>query len=230
MSNKALRVMLVVPDTNTTMAREVRALWPEITELHWVGIPRPMRPIIVDDLPEYGATAVKAAHQMAQQHPVDLVIYGCTTAGFLTGPEGDAQMQRDLSAAVDAPAVTTASSMAQKMIEAGITRPAIVTPYLEASNQGLIRFLAAMGIQTSSLKSLEFKTVEDYENAHAEQVHALASVAGQDPNSDGLFIACTQLPTLEIMDSLRAQLRKPVLGAIPATVWNAQRAMEASAP
>ena len=55
--------MLVVPDSNTTMEREVRALWPEVTDIHWVGVPHPIRPLVVDDLPEYGANAVKAARE-----------------------------------------------------------------------------------------------------------------------------------------------------------------------
>ena len=220
--------MLVVPDTNTTMEPEVRALWPEVSELYRVGIPRPMRPILVSDLPEYGASAVKAAREVASKHPVDLVIYGCTTAGFLTGPEGDAKMQRDLSDAVGAPAVTTASSMVEKMRHSGVERPAVVTPYLEASNRGLIKFLAAKHIHTSSLRSLEFKTVEEYENAHAAQVISIAREAGSDPDADGLFIACTQLPTLGILDSLRQSLGMPVLGAVAATVWNAKRMLDAA--
>ena len=222
MKDQPLRVMLVVPDSNTTMEREIRALWPEVTEIHWVGIPRPVRPLVVDDLPEYGAHAIKAARETGAQHPVDMVIFGCTSAGFLTGPEGDRAMQAALEDALGVPAVTTSSSMAERMIDQGVTRPAVVTPYLDATNQGLIRFLSAKGITTSSLRSLEFKTVYDYLNAQSGPVLDLARVAGQDPHCDGLFVACTQLPTLEIMDTLRAELGKPVLGAVASTVWKAK--------
>ena len=47
-------------------------------------------------------------------------------------------------------------------------------------------------------------------------------------NCDGLFVACTQLPTLEIMDTLRAELGKPVLGAVACAVWKAQRTVAAA--
>ncbi len=228
MNKQPLRVMLVVPDSNTTMEREVRALWPEVTDIHWVGVPRPIRPLVVDDLPEYGANAVKAAREAGAQHTVDLVIFGCTTAGFLTGPAGDMAMQSALEDALGVPAVTTSSSMAERMIDQGVMRPAVVTPYLDATNQGLIRYLAAKGISTSSLKSLEFKTVHDYLNAQSGPVLEIARAAGKDPNCDGLFVACTQLPTLEIMDTLRAELGKPVLGAVACAVWKAQRTVAAA--
>ena len=226
MASLGLKVMLVVPDTNTTMERELRALWPEVTDLCWVGVPRPMRPIVASDLPEYRANALKAVAELASVKP-DIVVYGCTTAGYLAGPSGDTEMREALADAVGAPAVTTASSMVEAMRHAGVSRPAIVTPYLEASNQGLKKFLAAKGIEVAILDSLLFTTTEQYERATAEEVYKQAAVTGRDPGSDGLFIACTQLPTLGILDQLRVQLNKPVMGAVAATVWNAKQTLAA---
>jgi maleate cis-trans isomerase len=221
---KKLKVILVVPATNTTMEAEVRALWPEIDELHRVGIPRPMRPIVASDLPEYREHTLKAVEPY-QTIGADMVIYGCTTAGFLAGPEGDADMQQALVRAVAAPAVTTASSMVDAMRRAGVSRPAIVTPYLKPSNDGLINFLLAKGVKVSTLDSFFFTTTEQYDQVTSEQVLALAELTGRDPSADCLFIACTQLPTLSILEELRRRLNKPVLGAIQATVANAKRVL-----
>jgi len=224
MNDKKLKVILVVPATNTTMESEVRALWPEIDELHRVGIPRPMRPIVASDLPEYREHTLKAVAPY-QKIGADIVMYGCTTAGFLAGPEGDREMQQALARAVDAPAVTTASSMVEAMQQAGVSRPAIVTPYLKPSNDGLVRFLAAKGVQVSTLDSLFFTTTQQYDQVTQAQVLALAEQTGRDRGADCLFIACTQLPTLSILDLLRGRLNKPVFGAIQATVANAQGAL-----
>lgn len=228
MAGSGLKVVLVVPETNTTMEREVRALWPEVTELYWVGIPRPMRPIVASDLPAYRANALKAVAELASVK-ADIVLYGCTTAGFLAGPSGDTEMREALADTVGAPAVTTASSMVEAMRHAGVSRPAIVTPYLESSNQGLKNFLAAKGIEVSILDSFLFTTTEEYDRVTADEVHRLAAVTGSDARSDGLFIACTQLPTLGILDRLRVHLNKPVLGAVEATVWNARQTLAALA-
>jgi hypothetical protein len=224
MNDKKLKVILVVPATNTTMESEVRALWPEIDELHRVGIPRPMRPIVASDLPEYREHTLKAVAPY-RKIGADIVMYGCTTAGFLAGPEGDREMQQALARAVDAPAVTTASSMVEAMQQAGVSRPAIVTPYLKPSNDGLVRFLAAKGVQVSTLDSLFFTTTQQYDQVTQAQVLALAEQTGRDRGADCLFIACTQLPTLSILDLLRGRLNKPVFGAIQATVANAQGAL-----
>jgi len=221
---KKLKVILVVPATNTTMETEVRALWPEIDELYRVGIPRPMRPIVARDLPEYREHTLKAIEPY-RTIGADIVIYGCTTAGFLAGPEGDADMQQALAWTVAAPAVTTASSMVEAIRLAGVARPAIVTPYLKPSNDGLISFLLAKGVKVSTLDSFFFTTTEQYDQVTPEQVFALADLTGRDPAADCLFIACTQLPTLSILEELRRRLNKPVLGAIQATVANAKRVL-----
>lgn len=219
---QTLTVLLVVPDTNTTMEREVPQLWPGIT-LRRVGIPRPMRPIVVSDLPAYRQATLDAVAGYAAGDPPDVVLYGCTTAGFLAGPAADREMQHALSQAAGAPAVTTASSMVAALSEAGINRPAIVTPYLEASNRALIAFLAAEGIEVARLDSMNFTTVEQYNNVSAPQVRSFAAVSGALPQADGLFIACTQLPTLPFLKALGLELGKPVRGAIEATVCSARR-------
>jgi maleate isomerase len=224
MADRELNAILVVPDTNTTMEPELRALWPEITRLQRVGVPRPMRPIVVGDLPEYRANTLKAV-QALLPCKVDVVIYGCTTAGFLAGPAGDKEVGQALSELTGAPAVTTASAMVQALRHSGVRRPAIVTPYLEASNDGLKRFLAAMDMEVPLLNSFFFHTVEEYNNATREQVRELAMKTGADDSADGLFIACTQLPTLGILEDLANKLGKPVRGAIEATVWAAKEAI-----
>ena len=225
MARRDLRVVLVVPATNTTMEPELRAHWPQITELHRIGVPRPMRPIVAGDLPEYRAQTLKAVERLLPRR-IDIVAYGCTTAGFLAGPAGDREMGEALAALVGAPAVTTAGAMVEALRHAGVSRPAIVTPYLEASNEGLRRFLCAMGMEVAVLRSLMFRTVEEYDRATEEPVRELALATAGGPESDGLFIACTQLPTLGILEDLRARLKKPVWSAIEATAWAGKRRLE----
>jgi maleate isomerase len=227
MTDSGPTALLVVPDTNTTMEPEMAAHWPELGGIVRVGIPRPPRPIMASDLPEYREATLKAVRSCLERKP-DIVLYGCTTAGFLAGPTGDREMCDALADAAQAPAVTTAHSMAEVLQHENIRHPAVVTPYLQASNDGLIRFLAAYGVEVAVLESLQFTTVEQYNDARQEQVWDIAIPTGRHPGADGLFIACTQLPTLGILGRLRAACAKPVWGAIQATAWCGRRALAAA--
>jgi maleate cis-trans isomerase len=229
MRKQKLTALLVVPDTNTTMQPEIAAHWPALDEVIRIGIPRPPRPIVASDLPEYRAATLAAVHPYLTTRP-DIVLYGCTTAGFLAGPAGDRDMCDALADAAGAPAVTTAYSMVEALRNAGILRPAIVTPYLQASNEGLKRFLKAYDIGVSVLNSLLFTTVEQYNNATEQAVWDIAVPTASHAAADGLFVACTQLPTLGILPRLRETCGKPVWGAIEATAWCGQRALARTTP
>ena len=222
MATRELNVVLVVPDTNTTMEAELPALWPDIAEIHRVGVPRPMRPLVAADIPEYRDNTLKAVAELGKVE-ADVVLYGCTTAGYLGGARSDAELQKALSDMLGAPTITTASSMVDILRANGVARPAIITPYLETSNQKLKDFLAANGIAVAVLNSFLFTTTEQYDTVTAEAVYELAAATGTEPGADGLFIPCTQLPTLGILEKLRHRLGKPVFGAIESMVWNARR-------
>ena len=224
MTTQHLTALLVVPDTNTTMQPEIASHWPTLCEVIRVGIPRPPRPIVVSDLAEYRAATLAAVRPFINARP-DIVLYGCTTAGFLAGPTGDREMCDALADAVGVPTVTTAYSMVEALRHANMRRPAVVTPYLQASNDGLIRFLKAYDIDVAVLNSLLFTTVEQYNDASEHAVWDIALPTAAHAGADGLFIACTQLPTLGILQRLRDTCGKPVWGAIQATAWCGQRVL-----
>lgn len=225
MDNPGLTALVVVPDTNTTMEHEVAAHWPALSRVIRVGIPRPPRPIVVEDLPAYRDATLAAVGPHAADKP-DVVLYGCTTAGFLSGPDGDRAMREALSDKLGIPAVTTAYAMVEALRENAIHRPAVVTPYLKPSNDGLIRFLKAFDIDIATLESLMFTTVEQYNNATEQQVWDIAVPTAKHAEADALFVACTQLPTLGILGRLRETCGKPVWGAIQATAWSGRKLFE----
>ena len=66
------------------------------------------------------------------QEQFDLVIYGCTAAGFLGGPAGNARMVERLRERTGATVVSTAGAMIDALQSAGVTETAVVTPYLAA--------------------------------------------------------------------------------------------------
>jgi arylmalonate decarboxylase len=41
------------------------------------------------------------------------------------------------------------------------------------------------------------------------------------PEADAIFISCTSLPTLKLIDAIEEQLGKPVVTSNQATFWNA---------
>jgi maleate cis-trans isomerase len=219
------RALLVVPENNTTMAPEMAALCPRFAPMAVARVKRPARTLTHEDLPAY-ADATLAAVEPFLAARFDLVFYGCTAAGFLAGPAGNAAMVDRLRAATGTAVVSTAGAMADVLRDGGVGSAAVVTPYLAPVNEGLRAYLAASGIRVETLDSFLCATTAELGRITAQQVHDLA-LRTVTPASEALFIACSQLPTIGILDDLRARLRIPVWSSIAATAWAGARALAA---
>lgn len=219
----AVRALLVVPENNTTMAPELAALCPQLAPFDVARVKRPARTLTREDLPAYADATLTAVEPFLEASP-DLVFYGCTAAGFLAGPDGNAAMVEKLAARTGATVVSTAGAMVDVLRHEGVTSAAVVTPYLPPVNEGLSAYLAASGIAVETLESFLCATTAELGRITADQVRdlALRTVA---PRSAALFIACSQLPTIGILDDLRARLRIPVWSSIAATAWAGSRAV-----
>ena len=92
----------------------------------------------------------------------DLVIYGCTAAGFLGGP--DSNDAHGGAACANARAPSSSAPPAQWSTccaSAGVSETAVVTPYLQPVNDGLRRYLECSGIAVETLNSFFCKTTAE---------------------------------------------------------------------
>ena len=223
MADRKIRVILVVPANNTTMEKEIQAYIPEITDLRVARIPRPHRPLTVDDLPTYRKSTLATVAPLVKDG-ADLVIYGCTSAGFLAGPQGDTDAVRALSDLVGAPVVSTAVALGLALQHSGLRRVDLVSPYIDWKNEMLISFLAAAGVTVAARGSFKAKDPTELGGITAEQVLQKALEVVRD-DSQGLAIACVQLPTIDIIPVLTTRLARPVWSAVRAAAWAALKAL-----
>lgn len=220
-----IQALLVVPANNTTMRPELMAYCPQLAPLPVARVQRPPRTLLREDLPAY-RDATAAAIEAHLGRPLDLVVYGCTAAGFLAGPRGNEDLVETLRAKTGAPAVSTADAMVEVLREAGVSSTAVVTPYLAPVNEGLRAYLEASGIRVETLASFLCETTDALGRITEQQVFDLA-MRTVTPRSEALFIACSQLPTLGIVAELRARLGIPIWTSIQATAWASARALAA---
>jgi maleate cis-trans isomerase len=93
-------------------------------------------------------------------------------------------------------------------------------------NDGLRGYLESSGVKVETLDSFYCKTTAELGRISEQQVLELA-LRTVTPRSESLFIACSQLPTLNVVAKLRAQLAIPVWSSIQATAWAGANALTA---
>jgi maleate cis-trans isomerase len=220
---RKIKVLIVVPENNTTMEPEISALCPALAPIQVARVKRPARTLLLEDLPAYAEATLDAIEPFAAE-PLDLVIYGCTAAGFLGGPSGNAGMVERLRERTGAPVVSTAGAMIEALRGAGVSETAVVTPYLQPVNDGLRHYLEASGFAVEALNSFFCKTTAELGAITEDQVLELARRT-VTPQSKSLFVACSQLPTINVVARLRAELGIPVWSSIQATAWAASKTL-----
>ena len=228
MTEKALAVGLMVPSNNTTMEPELLAWLPEGSSCRTLRIPRGKGTLTEADLPEYLGQAKTLARSFAD-HDLDLVVYGCTAAGFLAGPARVAEVAADLAMITKRRVVTTASAMTAALEHVGARNIALITPYLEPVNDRLRAFVEKSGIHVETLSSFHAQTVDELAAITSDQIADRARAAMR-PGLDAVFIACSQLPTRTIITDLERELGVPVWSSIRATAWQAMRAADLASP
>ena len=213
--NHPPHIALMVPINNTTMATELVGWLPTGTNCQTLKIPRGQGLLTRETIPAYKAQALALAQTLVDQ-PIQALAYGCTAASFLSGAQGDANLCAELTQLIGKPVVTTASAMVKALQAQGTQRIGLVTPYHDEVNDQLKRFLADGGIEVASFDSLRAPNVEALGRITSAEVAQMARHVMTD-GCDAMFIACSQLPTFDILKELSDEFGRPVLSSIQAT-------------
>jgi len=221
---RPLNIGLMVPINNTTMEGEMLGWLPEGSTCVTLRIPRGKGLLTEETIPAYRDSAIELAKEF-NKHDIDVIAYGCTAAGFILGPAGDADIAEQLQATTGKPVVTTARAMMLALGELGAKNISLLTPYQDDVNDRLKSFLGSEEIGVTHFDSFYAPDVVALGQITEPQVTERAKPLCE-PDVDAMFIACSQLPTLNVVKPLAQSWGKPVLSSIQVT---AQYAMQAAA-
>lgn len=216
------RIGLLVPSINTTMETEFWRIAPEGVSVHSARISGG-RHGTPEELRSMENASKAAARDVAMVEP-DVVVYGCTSGSFFEGPEWNRRICEQLSEITGAPTVTTAGAMAACLMAGGHRKVDIVTPYVELTNERLKQFLRAHGIEVSRLGTFDMLDMFDHAKIQPDEIYQKVKETNS-ADTEAIFVACTQLRALEVVDMLERDLGKPVYSAVQATAWQAYAEM-----
>ena len=216
------RIGLLVPSTNTSMEVDFFRLAPEGVSVHTARL-KTEKEATIDTLVKMEAAAEEAAETVATAE-VNVVVFGCTSGSFVKGPEWNREMIARLEKRAKVPVITTAQAMIEGLREMGLKKISVTTPYVNVTNELLKSFLKAHHFEVMDLKT--FDMLDQFAHARVEpsEIYALAKKSDR-PESEGIFIACTQMRTLDIIETLENDLKKPVITATQASMWLALKVL-----
>lgn len=119
------------------------------------------------------------------------------------------------------PTTTTTTSVMDALFAMGIKKVSIATPYVEPVSRTVMKFVEDHGIKVVNAKWLGKGGFDIGEVSKETIYHLVRDVDA--PDSEAIFISCTNLHTLEIIDQLETDLQKPVVTSNQATMWRMLR-------
>lgn len=220
------RIGLIAPSTNTTLEPEFSRMTPQgvavyVSRVHQAG---------PQGLPSYQrmADGIATASTLLATSEVDVIAFGCTSCTYFVSPEKVRSAMREKAGCVP---VLTADAVLDAMRAMKLKRIAVVGPRTEMVTKREVEFLVEAGLDIAASRCLGLGATEEERRAIGrvppEVVYRLA-LSVDSPDVDAIFVSCTQLPTLGLIDQLERALKKPVITSNQATMWRCLRAIKFS--
>lgn len=162
-----------------------------------------------------------AAALLPDARPYGVIGYGCTSASAVIGSDKVAQIVKSGApvAEVTNPLRATIACAAHH----GISRLALISPYIESVNAPLRTAFAAAGVSTEVFGSFGIAEEAKVVRITADSLLEAGRKLGADPAVEGVFLSCTNLRTLPVLDRLAKELGKPVMSSNQALGWHMKR-------
>ena len=147
-----------------------------------------------------------------------VVGYGCTSGASIIGSNKVSELVR---LTCKTRAVTNPLLAATERARAlGVSRFALVSPYIEAVNEPLRSAFAQQGISMDSFTSFGVPTEQDVVRISPQSIVDAALSVGKGPEVEAVFLSCTNLRTITAIPLIEAELGKPVISSNSALAWH----------
>ena len=188
--------------------------------------------VFVSRVPNTNACTVETLQMMAPhittatsllvpQGRLDAVAYSCTSGTVVMGFD---KIQALIHAArPNVPCVTPITSSLQALGRFNAQRLAVLTPYVDDVNAAIATYLEGQGKSIAGFTSFHIQDNEAMAAVPSEAIYQAALEADRS-DADALFISCTAIRAVDVVDRIEQALGKPVVTANQAMFWQALRA------
>ena len=144
--------------------------------------------------------------------------YACTSGAAQIGPD---TVGASLKSHLDTPQSTDpVSALIAACQHLGITRLGLLSPYVATVSNRLRSVLKAAGIDTPVFGSFNESREATVVRIDGPSIIAAATALAEEGGVDALFLSCTNLRTMNVIDALETRLDLPVLSSNLVLAWH----------
>ena len=174
-------------------------------------------PLTNETLAKMAEDITEVTKDILPDQKIDCVAYGCTSGTVAAGYN---VIKEKINLAKPEAKVTTPITSAIKALKVlGINKISIFTPYTKTINDSVVGYFKKENIIVNSLTY--FNIDSDLDIGKVDEGYLFEVLSKIDlEDSDALFVSCTALPVLSIIDKLEKKLNKVILSSNQTLIWD----------
>ena len=216
------KVGLIVLSTDYTIERDFNTVCRDLPLDVFINRIHNQNPLTKENLSKMQNELESVAKKILPDEKINTIAYGCTSGTIAIGE--DNVKKKILLAKPDCYVTTPVTSAIKAFKEMNIKKIALFTPYPDSVNRTIFEYFTKKNIEVLSFASLNLNLDSDI--AKVDPKYLLEILAKLDTiNADALFISCTALPVLKIIDQLEKKTKKPVLSSNQTLIWDTLRSI-----
>ncbi|MFT7389969.1 MAG: maleate isomerase [Paracoccaceae bacterium] len=207
---------LIVLQADEVLEQDFRRLFPAgDVAIHTTRIPSGAD-LTPETLAAMEAELPRAASLLPPSVRFDAIGYACTSGATVIGA---AKVAALVGAVTPGPVTDPLSATIAACARLGITRIGLISPYVEDVSAALRAALQDAGIAIAAFASFEERVEARVARIDPASIHAATLSIGAEPGVEAVFLSCTNLRTLDILEGAERALGKPVLSSNQALAW-----------
>ncbi|MDA9996433.1 racemase [Candidatus Pelagibacter sp.] len=174
-------------------------------------------PLTKENLIKMSEKVTEVTKDILPNEKIDCVAYGCTSGTIAAG--FDAIQKKIKNAKPEAIVVTPSTASIKALKRLNIKKIAIFTPYSKKLNDEVLDFFKNENFE---IKANSYFNIEsDIDIGKVDTNYLYEVLSKMDLNgSEALFVSCTALPALSIIDKLEKKLNITVLSSNQTLIWD----------
>ena len=174
-------------------------------------------PLTSENLIKMSNTVTEVSKDILPNEKLDCVVYGCTSGTIAAGYEN---IKNKINEAKPEAKVTTPSTAALNALKKmNIKKIAIFTPYSKVLNDDVLNYFKNENFIVTS--NSYFDISNDLDIGKVDPNYLYEVLCKMDlSDADALFVSCTALPALSLIDKLEKKLNKTVLSSNQVLIWD----------
>ena len=174
-------------------------------------------PLTNETLAKMAEDITEVTQDILPDQKIDCVAYGCTSGTVAAGYNVIKEM---VNLAKPEAKVTTPITSAIKALKVlGINKISIFTPYTKTINDSVVNYFKKENIIINSLTYFDIDSELDIGKVDQDYLFEVLSKIDLE-DSDALFVSCTALPVLSIINKLEKKLNKVILSSNQTLIWD----------